>query len=598
MKKKQLVSLSLAAGLAVTTLATGGAVTAKPAPQEDAQQTETAGLKLRPNNFFSGIPLEAETVERLQANGKEAKEARPQGLEAIDKKIQKFQKQGDPIATQPFDADQNVLAVMVKFPTVDGKSPVPGSPNTRVPANYFKDLLFGTEYNPYTLKEGDLDFTKFATYQGITAPTDRTLRNYYSQASYGKLQVRTQNDPVWVTAPHPYEYYFGNTGSLPATEDDYNANGYGNFPNNVQGLVIDALKQVDAQVDFTKYAVNGKVPGIFIIHEGTGAEFSRDPRLIWSHKWQLKEKYAPEHPNADADGVLTESVYFDGVEVDTYSMEPEIGGDTTGWSGAPYGPIPPYVGVYAHEYGHVLGLPDLYDYGYNSAGVGAWSVMAGGSWTRYPNHFNYSGNTPVLLDAWSRYFAGLADVKQAGNNDTLNFSLNSVAKGGEVIKVDVPRSGGSEYFLIENRQQDGYDKGLFRYGTAAHGLVVWHVDDNVMAQSFRRPNEAENFNPVRNGERKGNGPASNGQTHYGVGVVQADGKFELERNVANNYGGDAFPGTTGKTKFELSNDFYSGSYYKFPGSTGTGFFGIYNIFEKDGVVTGTLKTKNNGVVTQ
>jgi len=600
MKKKQLVSLSLIAGLAASTIVTGGTVTAQPAQGEAAQAAEAA-VPNGDNTFFSGIELAPEAIEALQAQGKQGSalvQPEPKGLDKIEKK-KKFDRAAleGPLPTGPVSGEQNTLAVLVKFPTgADGKTVVPGSPNTRIPAGKFKDLLFGTSYNPYDFKEGDVDFTKYATFNGEKAPTDRTLYNYYQEVSYGKVQVTTKNEPVWVEAPHPYEYYFGNTGSLPATESDYNANGYGDYPHNVQGLVVDVLHAVDDQVDFSQYAINGKVPGVFIIHEGTGGEFSRDPRVFWSHKWQLREKYWPTNPAADPDGVVTEPVILDGVEVDTYSMEPEIGGDTTGWSGSAYGPVPPYVGVYAHEFAHVLGLPDLYDYGYESQGVGAWSVMAGGSWTRYPNNMYYSGNTPVHLDAWNKYFAGFADVKELTPNDTLDFSLAPSSQTPTVYKVNVPHSKGTEYFLFENRQQVGYDKGLTRYGTAAHGLIAWHVDDNVLSRTFRRPNEAENFNPVRNGERMGTAPASNGEHHYGVAVIQADGKFELEKKGSgNNYGSDAFPGTLGKTSFVLSDSFYSGSFYNFPsGKASSGFFRIDNIFEKDGVVSGKFRTSQSG----
>ena len=57
------------------------------------------------------------------------------------------------------------------------------------------------------------------------------------------------------------------------------------------------------------------------------------------------------------------------------------------------------IGVFCHEFGHVLGLPDLYDTDYSSRGVGYWSMMAGGSWNGgglYPSHF----------DAWSKYQLG------------------------------------------------------------------------------------------------------------------------------------------------------------------------------------------------
>ena len=74
------------------------------------------------------------------------------------------------------------------------------------------------------------------------------------------------------------------------------------------------------------------------------------------------------------------------VKVNKYTIQPELYGTGTSIS---------TIGVFAHEFGHALGLPDLYDTDYTSEGVGNWSLMAGGSW-------NYSGgnggNRPAHLD--------------------------------------------------------------------------------------------------------------------------------------------------------------------------------------------------------
>ena len=572
--KRKVTSALLTAGLAATVFAAPIFSGNFEAGAKNADQEVAAAPAPK---FFSGVEMESDTVKRLQSAGSEVKEPKPQHLEKLEAKSKFDKSEPKPLALGEIQAMQNTFVVLVKFPTKeDGSSSVPGAPTTRVPAKYFQDLIFGTEYNPYDLKEGDLDFTGMAEHNGVKAPTDSTLYNYYKEVSYGKVEVSTYDNIVWVTAPHPYEYYLKE------------ANGFGNYPQNVQGLVQDALKEVDNQVDFSRYAIDGEVPGVFVVHEGTGAEFSGDPGQIWSHKWQLSWKY-----DEAAGDYVYDPFVLDGVVIDTYSMEPEVGGDLTGFSGFKYGPLPPYVGVYAHEFAHVLGLPDLYDYGYESAGVGAWSVMAGGSWTRYPNHYNYSGNKPVHLDAWNKYFAGLVDVKQVENNSSVNFNLGNSVDSNVIYKINVPRSNGTEYFLVENRQQVGFDQGLGRYGADLHGLAVWHVDDNILYKNFSRPNEAENWNPDRNGERLGykvrTGGVDPATHHYGVSLVQADGKFNLEKNKPAD-AGDVFRSGS----LELSNTFYSGSFYTWPGSNGEGFFNIKNIKEENGVLSGTINTNATG----
>ena len=62
---------------------------------------------------------------------------------------------------------------------------------------------------------------------------------------------------------------------------------------------------------------------------------------------------------------------------------------------------------------------------------------------------------------------------------------------GAIYKVVQSGSNGKEYWLFENRQQLGFDAGFARMGPDAHGLCIYHVDENVLARSFWRPNEAE-----------------------------------------------------------------------------------------------------------
>jgi immune inhibitor A len=72
--------------------------------------------------------------------------------------------------------------------------------------------------------------------------------------------------------------------------------------------------------------------------------------------------------------------------------------------------------------------------------------------------------------------------------------------------------GGPEYFLLENRQQSGRDAAL-----PGHGLALWHVDER----------QGDNTNPIA----------------YRVGLVQADGKRDLELNRNDGDAADLFPGT-------------------------------------------------------
>lgn len=521
---------------------------------------------------YEAVQLPEEVVQAAQVKGIDVSKHLPAHLANGPHALNPQQT----VAPQPIASEQKVIALYLDFPVDD--QPPSKVAYDHMPTGQLNDLLFGTAYNPYTMTQ----FAKYAAYNGEAAPTNRTFHNYYQEASYGKVNVT--GHVVKVTMPHPYSYY--------KIGQPYGVfqNDYGDYT--MALMVKDAVEAADSTVDFSQYAVNGEVPNIFLIHQGTGAEWNLDPSIIWSHKWEVSDaayynqwaQTGVEPTNWDYDG---HKITVDGVKINSYAIEPEVGGDLTGYLGPVSGPYPPQVGVYAHEFGHVLGLPDLYDYGYDSEGMGAYTIMAGGSWTRYPNAPQYSGNSPVHFDAWSKIFLGLTTPKVTLENGSQTFTLQPVAKQGDVVKLVVPGSNGSEYFLVENRQQTpgSFDRGLSRYGEV-HGLAIYHVDENVLSRNFWRPNEAQNWFQSR--KQGVNADPSTGETHYAVSVLQADNKWDLEKDVNRGDGGDLYK--TGQS-FTPTSTPNSGSYY-FSNGNGqsanyTGIF-VKNIVENsDGTVTFT-----------
>ena len=111
--------------------------------------------------------------------------------------------------------------------------------------------------------------------------------------------------------------------------------------------------------------------GVDSAEEAGGGELEED--AIWSHRWTLKEP--TEIPGTS-------------LKAYDYMIQPEDGA----------------VGVFAHEYGHNLGLPDLYDTIGSGLGspVGSWSLMSAGSWNG-----KVLGTEPTGLDPWvQNVFAG------------------------------------------------------------------------------------------------------------------------------------------------------------------------------------------------
>ena len=161
------------------------------------------------------------------------------------------------------------------------------------------------------------------------------------------------------------------------------------------------------------------------------------------------------------------------------------------------------LGTFCHENGHMLcDYPDLYDYGYESSGVGGYCLMCAVN--------NVSEKNPIAISAYLKRLSGWArnvNTITHGATITLEAGTNDFA---------IYSRGGREYFLIENRRRTGRDAAL-----PDEGLAIWHVDE-----------EGDNSH-----EQMTTG------SHYELSLEQADGLFQLERQ-RNQIGdaGDLFAG--------------------------------------------------------
>jgi len=333
----------------------------------------------------------------------------------------------------------------------------------------------------------------------LFADRSGTVRDFYSQMAYGTLTMVSVNLPSslgWQRMPQTYDYYVDSNFGL------------GSYPQNSQKLCEDLVEIIDPLVNFANYDNDGDgyVDGLVIVHTGRGAELSGLTTDIWSHKW----------------GIVP-SRLKDGVRISTYSIQPEY------WNS----PGDMTIGVYAHEIGHLFGLPDLYDVDGSSRGVGRWSLMASGSWN------GTLGSSPAHMDAWCKSQVGFLTPTNVTTN-MAGVSLSSVETSPAVYRLWADGALGNEYFLIENRQRVGYDLGL-----PSSGLLIWHIDD---AQSS---NTKEWY------------PGHTATGHYWVALEQADALWEMEKNIDYGDTGDPFPGSTAKTTFSAAttpnSDAYSGT---------------------------------------
>ncbi len=255
------------------------------------------------------------------------------------------------------------------------------------------------------------------------------LNHYLQENSYGALNITGEASP-WLQSAQSMGYYGYETG------------------NNmffIQDLVIEAIDAADPDINFNDYDGDGDgyVDHLIIIHAGGDYATTAQPAQIWSHRGEIYD-YATQ----------------DGAMVKGYVMNSEDS----------------LMGVHAHEFMHDLGAYDLYDYDYDGNPVSWWCLMDTGAYGGAPE-----GSVPTQLcgyiksdidsDPTNGYVGWLTAETLSQSGD---YSLTQLPdeSGDRLYRVDIPGSG--EYFLMENRQNTGYDVSV-----PDTGIVIYHVDESM-----------------------------------------------------------------------------------------------------------------------
>ncbi|MHA1617043.1 MAG: M6 family metalloprotease domain-containing protein [Candidatus Njordarchaeales archaeon] len=354
----------------------------------------------------------------------------------------------------------------------------------RVPAIMieFQDVKFRSDHN--TTYYDDL----------LNSETDPSLRLYYLENSYGALTIIV--DVYGIVVSNYTLSYYGEDGNY---TDDANVEVY--------ELAREAVIKADPLIDYSMYDNNGDgfVDIVIIIHAGTGQEWSHNSTDIWSHRWSI-QKDPPQ---------------LDGVYIMDYTMQPEHYPPKEGY---PRGAS--LLGVFCHEFGHALGLPDLYDVDYSSSGIGNWGLMGSGSWTGVER----PGDNPAHLCAWSKAFLGYIDPVPLNPTLTGLNVLQPVETSGQVIKIPIPGHVG-EYFLIEYRSTSS--GALFDRAIPGSGLLIWHIDENVAYMNW----DDDSYNNWEDNDVNAN------ESHYMVDLEEFDnydGTQELELGINRGEASDAW----------------------------------------------------------
>jgi immune inhibitor A len=247
------------------------------------------------------------------------------------------------------------------------------------------------------------DFNR-AHYLDMMFGDGESFKNFYLKQSNGRFLAKGDVSD-WVTVPYNearygaknnadgYWNYIKDTAS--AWYDDQKAKGRSDAE------IADYLKQFD-KVDRYDYDGDGNFnePDGYIdhfqaIHAGEGEEAGGGAQgvdAIWSHRWYA---FSTDAGKTGPEGNKLGGVPLgsSGIWIGDYTTEPENGG----------------LGVFSHEFGHDLGLPDLYDTNGGDNSTAFWTLMSGGSWL---NHGTDSiGTTPGYMGPWEKLQLGWLDYK-------------------------------------------------------------------------------------------------------------------------------------------------------------------------------------------
>lgn len=304
-----------------------------------------------------------------------------------------------------------------------------------------------------------------------------SVRDYFLAQSNGQFEL--DFDVVGpVTMSKNYGYY-GNDGAYQKDEKVYE-------------MIKEACDGIQDKVNLKDYDWDGdgEADQVFFLYAGLGQASGGSAGTVWPHESELR--YWPC-------GVLS---YSTG-KINTYACANELQPETQGSSRY----ISAGIGTICHEFSHCLGFADMYDTtGGGGYGMSVFDVMDQGS-------YNGNGFVPCNYTAFERIYAGWVEPIELIDPATVK-DMKSVSDYGRPF-IMYNYKNTNEYFLMENRQNTGWDKGLY----GSNGLLIVHV----------------NYVPSRWANNSVNSSAEKIQC---CTVVNADGSRE---NTQYSLQGDLYP---------------------------------------------------------
>ena len=384
-----------------------------------------------------------------------------------------------------------------------GSAPSEGLPTSATRGNWKIPVILAS-FSDTALAYGPADFERLLFDSTGAVPTGSAY-DYYRWVSHGQLSLRGKV-VAQVKLPNSRAYYGNNSSGLSGLAT----------PNNEFGFVWDAIRACPASINWADYDLDhdGYVDMLWVVHPGVGGETTADKNALWSltsaltNGWRSGTFFATDDPIPGSPSQT--------IRLDRFTVLPEL---------SPFVPgAISEIGAYCHEFGHCLGLPDLYTValftGQIDMGPGNWSLMSSGAYgtdghsPQFPSHM---GAWPLQFLRWDTTFRPSVDS---------TIALAPLEEGGPILDLWFQGEAQPEHFLIENRARLGFDRNL-----PSPGLIVYHVDDNMIFQRLL-------LNSINSGPTPG------------LRLMEADGRFDLPASHNRGDATDPFPGALGRVAFD------------------------------------------------
>ncbi|MGC3978827.1 MAG: M6 family metalloprotease domain-containing protein [Paludibacteraceae bacterium] len=356
------------------------------------------------------------------------------------------------------------------------KFPIKGSPRSLVILVNFSDKNFVTS-NPQQAFTDLLNQEGYSTNSGTGSAKD-----------YFRDNSNSAFDPIFdVVGPY----------TLPNNMSYYGESSSSSNDSNPRQMVIDACTLADADgIDFSIYDTDndGYIDNVFIYYAGYNEAEGGASSTVWPHRW-----------------VVSSNLKLDGKYLYDYACTSEL----RGYSGSKMCGI----GTFVHEFGHVLGLPDLYATNYASHHtLSSWDVMDAGP-------YNNSGRTPPAYSSYERFYLGWLTPTELKNPQ--NVTLDTLTTSNQAYLISQTGNNNLngenpnpvEFFMLENRQKKGWDTYL-----PGHGLLITRIYYSSSGWH--------------------NNTVNNTASSMGVDIIEADG---LATDATN--AGDTYPGTSNNSGY-------------------------------------------------